>query len=37
MITCERLLRTPHLIHLDAYLAMIGQPSRALRPPLLTG
>jgi hypothetical protein len=34
-ITCEHLLRTPHLIHLDAYLAMIGQPSRASRPDLI--
>ena len=34
-ITCERLLRVPHLIHLDAYLAMIGQPSRASRPDLI--
>jgi hypothetical protein len=34
-ITCERLLRTPHLIHLDAYLAMLGQPSRASRPDLI--
>jgi hypothetical protein len=29
-ITCEWLLRAPHLIHLGAYLAMIGQPSRRL-------
>jgi hypothetical protein len=34
-ITCEHLLRAPHLIHLDAYLAMIGQPSRASRPDLI--
>jgi len=34
-LTCEHLLRTPHLIHLDAYLAMIGQPSRKSRPDLL--
>ena len=34
-ITCERLLRTPHLIHLDAYLAMIGQPTRMSRPDLV--
>lgn len=34
-ITCEYLLRAPHLIHLDAYLAMIGQPSRASRPDLI--
>lgn len=34
-ITCERLLRTPHTIHLDAHLAMIGQPSRASRPDLV--
>jgi len=34
-ITCEYLLRAPHLIHLDAYLALIGQPSRASRPDLI--
>jgi hypothetical protein len=34
-ITCERLLRTPHLIHLDAYLAMIGKPTRVSRPDLV--
>ena len=34
-ITCERLLRAPHLIHLDAYLAIIGKPSRASRPDLI--
>jgi hypothetical protein len=34
-ITCEHLLRTPHLMHLDAYLAMIGRPSRASRPDLI--
>lgn len=34
-ITCEHLLCAPHLIHLDAYLAMIGQPSRASRPDLI--
>lgn len=34
-ITCERLLRAPHLIHLDAYLAMIGLASRTSRPDLV--
>lgn len=34
-ITCERLLRAPHLIHLDAYLAMTGQATRASRPDLI--
>ena len=34
-ITCEYLLRAPHLIHLDAYLALIGQPSRVSRPDLI--
>jgi hypothetical protein len=34
-ITCEHLLNAPHLIHLDAYLALIGQPSRASRPDLI--
>jgi hypothetical protein len=34
-ITCERLLGAPHLIHLDAYLAMIGQATRASRPDLV--
>jgi len=34
-ITCEHLLRASHLIHLDAYLAVVGQPSRASRPDLI--
>jgi hypothetical protein len=34
-ITRERLLRAPHLIHLDAYLALIGHPSCASRPDLI--
>jgi hypothetical protein len=34
-ITCERLLRAPHLIHLDAYLAMTGQATRTSRPDLI--
>jgi hypothetical protein len=34
-VTCEQLLRAPHLIHLDAYLALIGKPSRASRPDLI--
>jgi hypothetical protein len=34
-ITCERLLRAPHLIHLDAYLTMIGQPTQVSRPDLI--
>lgn len=34
-ITCEWLLQAPHLVHLDAYLALIGQPSRASRPDLI--
>lgn len=34
-ITCERLLRAPHMIHLDSYLAMIGQPTRKSRPDLV--
>ena len=32
---CGRLLRAPHLIHLDAFLAMIGQTTRASRPDLV--
>jgi hypothetical protein len=34
-IMCERLLRAPHLVHLDAYLAMTGQATRASRPDLI--
>jgi hypothetical protein len=34
-ITCGRLLRAPHLIHLDAFLAMIGQQTRRSRPDLV--
>ena len=34
-IMCERLLRAPHLIHLDAFLAMIGQSTRTSRPDLV--
>jgi hypothetical protein len=34
-ITREHLLNAPHLIHLDADLAMIGPPSRASRPDLI--
>lgn len=34
-IMCERLLHAPHLIHLDAFLAMIGQTTRASRPDLV--
>src|SRR5215471_3798959 len=34
-ITCVRLLHAPHLIHLDAYLAMIGQATRRSRPDLV--
>jgi hypothetical protein len=34
-ITCERLLRAPHLIHLDAFLALINQPARGSRPDLV--
>src|ERR1700678_1004019 len=32
---CERLLLAPHLIHLDAFLAMIGQSARTSRPDLV--
>lgn len=34
-IMCEELLYAPHLIHLDAFLAMIGQTTRASRPDLI--
>ena len=34
-IMCGRLLRAPHLIHLDAFLAMIGQTTRTSRPDLV--
>jgi hypothetical protein len=34
-IMCERLLFAPHLIHLDAFLAMIGQSARTSRPDLV--
>lgn len=35
-ITCQRLLGASHMIHLDAYLAMIGQPAaHASRPDLV--
>lgn len=34
-IMCGRLLRAPHLIHLDAFLTMIGQTTRASRPDLV--
>jgi len=34
-IMCGRLLRVPHLIHLDAFLAMIGQTTRTSRPDLI--
>jgi hypothetical protein len=34
-IMCERLLRAPHLIHLDTYLAMTGRATRASRPDLI--
>jgi hypothetical protein len=34
-ITCQRLLRAPHLIHLDAFLAMVEQPARGPRPDLV--
>ena len=34
-IMCGRLLRAPHLIHLDAFLTMIGQTTRASRPDLI--
>ena len=34
-IMCERLLHAPHLIHLDAFLAMIGQTTRTSRPDLV--
>jgi hypothetical protein len=34
-VTCERLLRAPHLMHLDAYLAMTGQATCASRPDLI--
>lgn len=34
-ITCARLLQAPHLIHLDAFLAMIGQPTNRSRPDLV--
>lgn len=32
---CARLLRALHLIHLDAFLAMIGQTTRTSRPDLV--
>lgn len=34
-VTCARLLRAPHLIHLDTYLAMIGQSTSQSRPDLV--
>jgi hypothetical protein len=34
-ITCARLLRAPHLVHLDAFLAMAGQATRVSRPDLI--
>jgi hypothetical protein len=34
-IMCGRLLRAPHLMHLDAFLAMIGQTTRTSRPDLI--
>lgn len=34
-ITCAKLLQAPHLIHLDAYLAMIGKSTNRSRPDLI--
>lgn len=34
-IMCQRLLHAPHLLHLDAYLAMTGGLTRASRPDLI--
>jgi hypothetical protein len=34
-IMCGRLLRAPHLMHLDGFLAMIGHTSRTSRPDLI--
>lgn len=34
-IMCERLLRAPHLMHLDAFLAMTGQTTNTSRPDLV--
>jgi hypothetical protein len=33
-IMCERLLRAPNLLNLNAYLVMTGQATRASRPDL---
>ena len=34
-ITCELLLGVPHLLHVDAALALIGRQTRASRPDLI--
>jgi hypothetical protein len=34
-VMCHRLLHAPHLVHLDAFLALIGQTTRTSRPDLV--